>query len=108
MDCAYEQIVTKIRLLLIFFATLLSAMSVMICGVIGWVGLVVPHIARFIVGANHLVLIPFCAIFGGLFLLIVDTVSRACFASEIPIGILTSLIGIPVFIFVLRARAKNG
>lgn len=99
--------VKKIQLIIIFLATLLSALSVMLAGVIGWIGLVVPHIARFIVGANHLVLIPFSAIIGSSFLLIADTVSRGLFPTEIPLGILTSLIGIPIFIAVLKYSIKR-
>lgn len=65
--------VKKIRLLLIILATLLSALSVILAGIIGWIGLVVPHISRFIVGSNHVFLIPFSALLGATFLVIVDT-----------------------------------
>jgi len=99
--------VNKIRLVLIILATLLSALSVMLAGVIGWVGLVVPHIARFLVGANHMVLLPFCALLGGVFLLIVDSLSRGAFSTEIPLGILTALVGIPVFLVALRQTTKG-
>ncbi len=99
--------VKKIRLLMIFLATFLSALSVMMAGMIGWIGLVIPHIARFLVGANHTFLIPMSALLGGAFLLIVDTVSRGFFTTEIPLGILTSLVGIPVFLIVLRHSAKR-
>lgn len=100
--------VKKVQFIIIFLATLLSALSVMLAGVIGWIGLVVPHIARFLVGANHLILIPFCALIGSSFLLIADTLSRGIFPTEIPLGILTSLIGIPVFIGVLKYGVKRG
>lgn len=94
--------VKKIRFFIIVLATILSALSVMLAGVIGWIGLVIPHIARFLVGANHTIMLPFCAILGGIFLLVVDTISRGFLNTEIPLGILTSLVGIPVFIFVLK------
>ena len=99
--------VKKIRLLMIILATILSALSVMLAGMIGWIGLVIPHIARFLIGPNHTVLIPFSAILGAIFLLIVDTVSRGFFSTEIPLSILTSFIGIPIFILVLRNSVKG-
>lgn len=99
--------VKKIRLMMIFLATVLSALSVMLAGMIGWIGLVIPHISRFLVGANHVLLIPMSALLGGAFLLIVDTASRGFFLTEIPLGILTSLIGIPVFLFVLRHSMRS-
>lgn len=99
--------VKKTRFLIIFFATLLSALSVSLAGVIGWIGLVIPHLSRFLVGSNHTILIPFSAIFGSVFLLLIDTISRTSFEVEIPLGILTSLIGIPIFILVLRYRFKG-
>lgn len=99
--------VEKIRLLMIVLATLLSALSVMLAGVIGWIGLVIPHIARFLVGPNHMVLLPFSALVGGIFLLLVDSLSRGFFTMEVPLGILTSLVGIPMFILILRHRAKE-
>ena len=99
--------VKKIRFLMIILATLLSTLSVMIAGIIGWVGLVIPHIARFIIGSNHITLIPFSAILGATFLVIVDTLSRNISQIEIPLGIITSLVGIPVFVFVLRHNLKR-
>lgn len=95
--------VKKIRLGLIVLATILGTMSVVLGGIIGWVGLVIPHIGRFIVGPSHRYLLLFCAFFGGVFLLIIDTISRTCFETEIPIGILTSVVGIPIFVGVLFA-----
>ncbi|MBU3013337.1 iron ABC transporter permease [Poseidonibacter lekithochrous] len=99
--------VKKVRFIMIILATLLSTLSVMLAGIIGWVGLVIPHIARFIIGSNHITLIPFCAILGATFLVIVDTISRTISQTEIPLGIITSLVGIPVFIFVLRYNLKR-
>lgn len=99
--------VKKVRFLMIILATLLSTLSVMLAGIIGWVGLVIPHIARFLIGSNHTTLLPFCAILGATFLVIVDTLSRNISHTEIPLGIITSLVGIPVFIFVLRYNIKR-
>ncbi|MFZ3053938.1 MAG: iron ABC transporter permease [Sulfuricurvum sp.] len=98
--------VPLIRFLAIVLATLASSLSVVMAGMIGWVGLIIPHIIRMAVGPSHRLLIPLSAIVGAIFLLLADTVSRLALSVEIPIGILTSLIGIPVFIIVLKnARA---
>ena len=91
----------------ILLATLLSTLTVVVAGMIGWVGLIIPHIARFLVGADNRVLLPMCALLGAAFLIIVDTLCRTMMSVEIPIGIATSLIGIPIFIFALR-NAKKG
>jgi iron complex transport system permease protein len=96
-----------IRLLMIFFATLISALTVAIGGIIGWVGLVIPHLARMIVGPDNRVLLPTAALIGAIYLLIADDMARLLFRVEIPIGILTSLVGIPFFALVLR-KAKKG
>jgi len=78
-----------------------------LAGIIGWVGLVIPHISRMIVGPDNKRLIPVCALIGAAYLLAVDNVSRLAFNVEIPIGITTSLIGIPFFVILLR-QAKRG
>jgi len=98
--------VTLVRLGAIILATLAGSLSVVMAGIIGWIGLIIPHIIRMAVGPSHRVLMPLSAIVGGAFLLLADTISRLSCSVEIPIGILTSLIGIPVFIIVLKnARA---
>lgn len=98
--------VKLIRILAIILATLASSLSVVMAGIIGWVGLIIPHIIRMAFGPSHRLLIPLSAIFGGAFLLLADAISRLALSVEIPIGILTSLIGIPIFIIVLKnARA---
>lgn len=98
--------VPMVRMGAIVLATLASSLSVVMAGIIGWVGLIIPHIVRLAVGPSHRLLIPLSAIVGGIFLLLADSVSRLALSVEIPIGILTSLIGIPVFIIVLKnARA---
>ncbi|MFA9423253.1 MAG: FecCD family ABC transporter permease [Sedimentibacter sp.] len=97
----------KTRFGIIVFSTLLTASSVAICGVIGWVGLVVPHLARNIVGPNYKILLPASFFMGASFLLIVDTMARTLFFIEIPLGIITSLIGAPFYIWLL-ARSRRG
>lgn len=99
--------VTWVRNSAILLATLLSTLTVVVAGMIGWVGLIIPHIARFLVGADNRVLLPMCALLGATFLIIVDTLCRTSMSVEIPIGIATSLIGIPIFIFALK-NAKKG
>ena len=81
---------------------------VSVAGIVGWVGLVVPHIARMIVGPDHRVLLPASAIFGAIYLLMIDTVARTATAAEIPLGILTALIGAPVFAIMLRRLHLKG
>ncbi|MCQ2546639.1 MAG: iron ABC transporter permease [Clostridia bacterium] len=91
----------KLRLLVIVCATLLTAISVSISGVIGWVGLVIPHFCRMIFGYDFRSLIPTNILFGATFLIIVDNVARLATTTEIPIGILTSFIGAPIFIYLI-------
>ncbi|NCB39146.1 MAG: iron ABC transporter permease [Erysipelotrichia bacterium] len=74
------------------------------CGVIGWVGLIIPHIARAIVGPNHIDTMPLSAFLGAFFLLIADNVARAATSGEIPVGIITAIIGAPFFIYFLKKR----
>ena len=98
--------VKLIRIVAIILATLASSLSVVMAGIIGWVGLIIPHIIRMAVGPSHRLLIPLSAVIGAIFLLCADAISRLALSVEIPIGILTSLIGIPIFIIVLKnARA---
>ena len=92
---------SKIRIVTIFCSTLLTASAVSIGGMIGWIGLIIPHIARLIVGPNYKVLLPTSALVGGIFLLVVDDIARCLFSIEIPIGILTSIIGAPFFLYLL-------
>ena len=81
----------------ILIATFMVSAATAPCGSIGWVGLVIPHMARIIAGADHLVLIPFSAILGGIFMLTMDTLARTLPGGEIPVGILTAVIGAPCF-----------
>jgi iron complex transport system permease protein len=96
-----------LRLIVIISATLITAASVSICGMVGWIGLVVPHLARMVVGPNYKVLVPTAALMGACFLLLVDDVARTIAALEIPVGILTALIGAPFFLFLLMRKRRD-
>lgn len=99
--------VKRIRGGLILCATLLTATSVAVAGMIGWIGLIIPHMCRFIVGPNYKNLVPMSLLVGGIFLLVVDCLARTLFTAEIPLGILTSLIGAPFFVYLLFKRKKE-
>lgn len=99
--------VSKVRIVCIISATLLTAAVVSIAGTIGWVGLMIPHLVRFISGPNNKTLIPFSLLTGALFMLIVDDFCRTLLAYEIPLGVLTSLIGAPFFIYILFKTRGN-
>ena len=94
--------VKSLRMLVIVATTLIVSISVSFCGVISFVGLAVPHFARMIVGNDHKHLIPACILMGSIFLVIIDTTARSLTASEIPLSILTALIGAPIFALLLR------
>lgn len=98
---------TVLRLAIVAAATLITAASVAAAGIVGWVGLVVPHLARFLVGPSFVRLLPASALLGGGFLLLIDTLARSVATVEVPLGILTALIGSPFFIVLLR-RAQRG
>jgi iron complex transport system permease protein len=95
------------RIAVIAAATLVTSASVATAGIIGWVGLVVPHIARTLVGPDFGRLIPTAALLGGGFLLVIDTVARTAAAIEIPLGILTAIVGTPFFIWLLAGVSKT-
>ena len=96
-----------LRAALIVCATLITAASISVSGVIGWVGLVIPHLSRRLIGSDHRGLLPCSMLLGGAFLLLVDDVSRNLLATEIPIGILTAVIGAPFFLFLLLRKEKT-
>jgi len=98
---------TLLRAAIIAAATLVTAASVAAAGIIGWVGLVVPHLARFLVGPSFPRLLPTAAILGGGYLLFIDTLARTLAAVEIPLGILTAVIGTPFFIALLRSAHRS-
>ncbi|MGE8614030.1 MAG: FecCD family ABC transporter permease [Achromobacter veterisilvae] len=99
--------VTAVRLTTIIAATLISALTVSIAGMIGWIGLIVPHIARLLTGPGNARLLPTAACLGAAFLLVADGLARNLFASELPIGIVTELLGIPVFLLVLHRVRRS-
>lgn len=99
--------VNIIRIVIIACSTLVTAASIAVSGMIGWISLVIPHFSRMLVGSDYRRLLPTSLIMGGLFLLIVDNVSRLALSSEIPIGILTSFIGAPFYFYlILREGGK--
>ena len=97
----------RVRLIVIFASTLIVACSVAVAGIVGWVGLVIPHLARSILGPNYKVLLPTSMFIGAGYLLIVDDLCRLMASTEIPIGILTAIIGVPFFIFIFRHNIKG-
>ncbi len=99
--------ITLLRAVTIVCATLLTASAVAVSGGIGWVGLVIPHMARFIVGNDCRKLVPVSCLAGGIYLLAMDNLARTISGSEIPIGILTSLIGAPVFFLILIVNREK-
>jgi len=92
----------RLRITLVCCASLLTASVVAVTGVIGWVGLIVPHFTRFIIGPDHRRLLPASFLAGASFLLLVDDIARSVSVLEIPLGVLTSLIGAPMFLVILR------
>lgn len=100
--------VERTKIILLGAASLMTASVVSVSGSIGFIGLVVPHIARMIIGPDHRRLIPLAALFGASFLLIADTAARTVMAPmELPVGIITALAGGPYFIYLLRNKSKN-
>ncbi len=97
-----------LRLVSIVCATLLTASCVAISGVIGWVGLIMPHVVRFIAGPDNRIVVPLSVILGGAFLIAVDTACRSLMPSEIPLGILTSIIGAPLFFLIILRTQQGG
>lgn len=99
---------TKVlRIVVISSASLLTASVVCVTGLIGWVGLIIPHFARFVVGPNHRILLPASFLMGGIFMLLVDDLARSIASLEIPLGIITSLIGAPMFFILLKLSSKK-
>ncbi|MDQ8726490.1 iron ABC transporter permease [Bradyrhizobium sp. LHD-71] len=96
-----------LRIAIVAAATLVTSASVAAAGIIGWVGLIVPHLARFIVGPEFGRLIPTAALFGASYLLLIDTLARSMAQVEVPLGILTAIIGTPVFIWLLTSARRS-
>ena len=91
-----------LRGLIIIATTVITAVAVSLSGIIGFVGLVIPHFARMVVGHEHRVLVPVTILMGGIYLLVIDTIARSATAAEIPLSILTALVGAPFFAVLLR------
>lgn len=92
----------KLRAVVVLLATLIAASTVAISGIIGWVGLVIPHFARILVGPDFRKLLPATLSLGACYLLVIDDLARSVTAAEIPLGILTALVGAPAFMLLLR------
>lgn len=99
--------VKPMRLIVIVCATLLTATSIAVSGMIGWISLVIPHFSRLLVGSNYRRLLPTSLLMGSCFLLIVDNISRLAYTAEIPLGILTSLVGAPFYLYLLLSRRSR-
>ncbi len=96
-----------VKLIIVSCSTLMTVCSVSICGIIGWVGMVVPHIARILVGADYSKLAACSFFIGGVFLVLIDNIIRGFEGVELPLGVLTALVGTPVFVLLL-SRVRKG
>ncbi|QXM06853.1 FecCD family ABC transporter permease [Crassaminicella indica] len=100
--------VEKIKKLLLILASIVAASAVSVSGIIGFVGLIIPHIVRIIIGPDHRVLIAFTLVMGAIFMVIADTLARTLMPpTEIPVGVITSLFGTPFFIYILYKSKKQ-
>jgi iron complex transport system permease protein len=99
--------IERLKAIIIISSTLATAAAVAVTGIIGWVGLIIPHVARMLVGPDHRRLLPASIALGGTYLLLIDDIARGATAAEIPLGILTALIGAPFFAYLLR-ETKGG
>lgn len=97
----------KLRIVVVICSTLMTAAAVSVSGIIGWIGLVIPHLSRMIVGPDYRVLLPTTIILGSSYLLLIDNIARTLTTVEVPLGILTSLIGAPFFIFLLLTNKRS-
>ena len=97
----------RLRLIIILAATLITAASVAVTGRIGWVGLVIPHLSRMLIGSDYRKLMPASMLMGASFLLLVDDFSRLLTTSEIPIGILTAFVGAPFFLYLITKQGRR-
>lgn len=93
---------TRLKMILVMAATLVTASAVAVSGIIGWVGLVIPHLARMISGPDYRRLIPLSMSLGACYLLLIDTLARNLITGEVPLGILTATVGAPVFAIILK------
>jgi len=96
------------RMIFIFLSTLLTATSVCFCGTIAWVGLIIPHIARWLIGSDNRLSLPLCALLGSNFMVAADLIARASTDYELPLGVITGLCGAPIFAIILLRKSKVG
>ena len=97
--------VVRIRTAVILAAAMITAAAVSMCGLIGWVGLLIPHFVRLVVGSSNERVVPASFVYGALFVLLCDTAARSATQMEIPVCILTAILGAPVFLILLRRSA---
>ncbi|MCS4505235.1 iron ABC transporter permease [Arhodomonas aquaeolei] len=98
----------RLRLLIYVLASLLTATAVTVAGTVGFVGLVVPHLLRLVMGSDHRVLLPGCVLLGGSFIVLADTLARTAFApQQLPVGVFSAFIGVPVFLFLLYRGGRG-
>ncbi|MBT3320625.1 MAG: iron chelate uptake ABC transporter family permease subunit, partial [Clostridia bacterium] len=100
--------VKRVRWIMLVAASLLTAACVSVSGIIGFVGLVIPHLLRFGITSNNKKLLPLAAALGAVLLMSADNISRAIFTSEVPVGVLTTLLGGPFFVYLFIRRSKKG
>ncbi|GAB6147133.1 FecCD family ABC transporter permease [Desulfocicer niacini] len=99
--------VSRTRKIVLVMTAFVTAGAVAVCGVIGFIGLIIPHVMRFLVGPNHQYLLPASCLSGAIFLVWVDTCSRSIvYPTELPVGIITAMVGVPFFLFLLRNKKK--
>jgi len=100
--------VEHVKQYVLLFAVLITAAAVSVSGIIGFVGLIIPHIMRILVGPDHRILLPSSALAGAIFMVMADAMGRTVMKPvELPVGIITALFGVPFFIYLLRKRRKN-
>lgn len=97
--------VSRLRLIIVTAATAVTAASVSMCGLIGWIGLLIPHFVRLACGSDNRTVVPASFLFGAVFLLVCDTIARCIAQMEIPVSVLTSLVGAPIFLILLRRKS---
>lgn len=99
--------VNALRMGIYFLASLLTAAAVSLAGNIGFIGLIIPHLLRLLIGSDHRLLLPAAVVLGGSFLLLADTLARSLFApQQLPVGVLTALLGVPVFLYLLQREGR--
>lgn len=99
--------VERVKRILLITSTIITAAVVSVSGIIGFIGLIIPHIARMIVGPDNKALIPTSFVFGAILLVICDTIARSILSQEIPVGLITSILGGPFFVYLLRNKKRE-